>query len=177
MAPRFAVFSPNLLELQSILSIRPGAHPSTREAEVAAQAFHDLLHPRDGTMKTAIIVRAGGLGAYTISPRWTGWTPAFWTATEQDRVIDPTGGGNGFMGGLMAGLLLTGGDMQAGQSRTQSWTRLIGVATVYASVGASFIIQQRGLPSLDRTPTGEQWNQDNPWRRLRVLSDRMHKPD
>lgn len=126
LAPRFAVFSPNLLELQSILSISPEPHASSQEAEDAAQAFHDLVHVRGAPSRPTIIVRAGSLGAYTISDSWTGWTPAFWTAAEQSQVVDPTGGGNGFMGGLMAGLLLTGGDMRAGQSAPRSWTEAHG---------------------------------------------------
>lgn len=80
------------------------------DVESAAQRFHALLQP------TAVLVlRAGALGSFTISPAWTGWTPAYWRSTEQDHVVDPTGGGNAFMGGLCAGLLLSEEDWQKGE--------------------------------------------------------------
>jgi sugar/nucleoside kinase (ribokinase family) len=42
-------------------------------------------------------------------------TPYF-TERDQGKVEDPTGGGNGFLGGLCAGLLISGGDMRIGMS-------------------------------------------------------------
>lgn len=159
LAPRFTIFSPNLLELQTILSIQPSKPVELNHAEEAARRLHDLLRARDIQTMPAIIVRAGELGAYTLSDSWTGWTPAYWTVDQQDQVVDPTGGGNGFMGGLMAGMLLSGDNLRA--------------ATVYASVGASYIIQQRGLPKFDLTSEGERWNKDDPWRRVNALAARM----
>lgn len=53
----------------------------------------------------ATIIRAGSLGAcYTLTsePDRTHWIPAYWT--DSAKVVDPTGAGNGFMGGLSAAL-------------------------------------------------------------------------
>lgn len=112
--PRIAVFSPNLLEMQSILSLN--ARETPNDVEHAAHGFANLAKSRHGLLEPAIIVRAGGLGSYTLSPNWTGWVPAYWGEKEQDQVVDVTGGGNAWLGGLVAGLLLTEEDYRAGES-------------------------------------------------------------
>lgn len=116
MLPRIAVFSPNLLEMQSILSLPD--RETVEDVEKAAHAFADLARNQCSTLETAIIVRAGALGSYTLAPDWTGWVPAYWSHDKQDQVIDVTGGGNAWMGGLCAGLLLTDGDYHAGELAT-----------------------------------------------------------
>lgn len=114
---RIAVFSPNLLELQSILSIPHSSPPTLSHVEFAAWQFQTLLLSRtSGSQIPAIIVRAGELGAYTLSSNWTGWIPAFWTKADQGKIVDVTGGGNSFLGGLMAGLLISDGDMRTGKT-------------------------------------------------------------
>jgi hypothetical protein len=42
---------------------------------------------------------------------------------------------------------------------------------LYATVSASFIIEQEGLPAVTYTPT-EEWNGDQPFRRLDALRKR-----
>ena len=46
-------------------------------------------------------------------------------------------------------------------------------ATLHASISASFVIEQEGLPVISEESAGE-WNGDNPFRRLDVLRKR-HK--
>ena len=90
---------------------------SVQAVEQAAKSFARLVRERcpscDGG--PAIIVRAGALGSYTVSDSWSGWVPAYWSAAEQNKVVDVTGGGNSYLGGLCAGLLLTDGDWRAGE--------------------------------------------------------------
>jgi len=77
-----------------------------------------------------------------------------------DKAVDVTGAGNGFLGGLGAGLLLADGDVYK--------------AALYATVSASFIIEQEGLPHLSQTGEGEElWNSDSPSRRLAELQARI----
>jgi sugar/nucleoside kinase (ribokinase family) len=111
------VISPNILELQSLLSIEANDHASGEDVEHAARAFYALIQSSHiiQDQVPAIIVRAGPLGSYTFSSEWSGWVPPFFTASEQERVVDPTGGGNGFLGGLCAGLLVSQGDIRAGE--------------------------------------------------------------
>lgn len=116
LSSRIAVFSPNLLELRSILSI-PHSPPTLSHVEFAARQFQTLLLSRSsGSQIPAIIVRAGELGAYTLSSNWTGWIPAFWTKEDQGKIVDVTGGGNSFLGGLVASLLISDGDMRTGKT-------------------------------------------------------------
>ncbi|ORY22988.1 Ribokinase-like protein [Naematelia encephala] len=162
LAPSFAVFSPNLLELQTILSIKPTEPATLKDAEFAAHAFRDKL-AGSGRDVPAIVVRAGELGSYTLSTTWTGWVPAFWGEDGQDKVVDVTGGGNGYLGGFMAGLLISDGNMRT--------------ASIYGSTAASFAIEQRGLPRLSNTPHGERWNDDDPWQRLYTMARRVDEAE
>jgi sugar/nucleoside kinase (ribokinase family) len=56
----------------------------------------------------ASVIRAGALGAcyaLSTSPEIVHWIPAYWTDSQIDQVIDVTGAGNSFLGGLCAGLV------------------------------------------------------------------------
>ena len=46
-------------------------------------------------------------------------------------------------------------------------------ATLHASISASFVIEQEGLPVISEESTGT-WNGDDPFRRLDILRER-HK--
>ncbi|WWC85671.1 uncharacterized protein L201_000537 [Kwoniella dendrophila CBS 6074] len=164
LAPSFSVISPNLLELQSILNISPNENPSKEEAEIAVQSFHQLLldqNDKNDSSIPTIVVRCGELGSYTFSLDWKGWIPPYHGLEDQDKVKDVTGGGNSFLGGLCAGLLITQGDMK--------------LASIYAATAASFTIEQRGLPNLTYTEKGERWNNEDPWTRLRELEAKVNK--
>lgn len=79
-----------------------------------------------------------------IDPGLDRWIPAYFTGETQDRVVDPTGGGNTFLGGL-AVALARGKCME----EAASW----------AGVAASFAIEQVGVPELGRDEEGgETWN-------------------
>ncbi|KLT41647.1 Ribokinase-like protein [Cutaneotrichosporon oleaginosum] len=141
LAARFDIFSPNHLELATILGRDDGV-------EVNAAAFR-------ARCSTPIVVRAGADGAYALSYEWSGRVPAFWR--DGSRILDVTGGGNAFMGGLLAGLLLTN-DMRAG--------------CIYGSTAASFAIEQRGIPQLSTEHGEELWNGDDAWARLKEMARR-----
>lgn len=96
-----------------------------------------------------IVVRAGRDGCYVANRHGLSrWYPAFHQGS--DRVRDPTGGGNAFMGGLAVGLA---------RSRHVSPLRDTEEAVIGATVAASFAIEQVGLPVLGReVPRRETWN-------------------
>ena len=112
-----------------------------------------------------VIIRSGELGAYVKSQAREGkWIEAFWSSElgDGDRIVDVTGAGNSFLGGLAAGILLAHGDVYQ--------------ATYYASVSASFTIEQEGLPKISHSSDGsERWNNDSPMRRLSVLQERHQR--
>lgn len=81
-----------------------------------------------------------------IDPGIEMWLPAYFgeREEEQEKVVDPTGGGNGFLGGL-AVALARGKELQE--------------AAAWGSVAASFAIEQVGMPVLGKDERGrETWN-------------------
>ncbi|PPQ95513.1 hypothetical protein CVT26_008541 [Gymnopilus dilepis] len=156
--PQISILSPNAEEALSLLSI---PHPPTRSSiETAADMF---LNFGIGAEKAGwIIIRSGGMGAYLKSRDTPGtWVDAFWTAADSKKVVDVTGAGNAFLGGLAAGLTISEDVFQA---------------TLHATVSASFIIEQEGLPSLTRASSGvELWNEDESINRLKILQQRYEK--
>jgi len=124
--------------------------------------------------KKAVVIRAGAMGAcYALSssPQSVHWVPAYWTESQIHQVVDVTGAGNGFLGGLCAGLD-EGKDVRDGESDIV-WGRLI-VAVIWGSVAASFIVQQVGLPVLTTSEDGsEMWNRAGVLERVDNLVSRM----
>ncbi|KAI9318509.1 Ribokinase-like protein [Dichotomocladium elegans] len=98
-----------------------------------SRLFNDLYGDKGTKEGAALIVRAGKLGAVVCTsthpnPRWV---PAYW-ARDPARVVDVTGAGNAFCGGLCVGLEETGYDPYLG--------------SYYGAVSASFAVEQVGLP-------------------------------
>lgn len=95
-----------------------------------------------------------------IDPGLDRWIPAYWTKDDAaEKVVDPTGGGNTFLGGLAAALA-------RGKSMEE--------AACWGSVAASFAIEQVGVPQLGRDEDGEEtWNGAKVLDRLRKLQDRI----
>ncbi|EGX94653.1 MAK32-like protein [Cordyceps militaris CM01] len=85
------------------------------------------------------------------------WIPAY----HQDAaaVVDPTGGGNTFLGGLSVAL-----------ARDED----VETAAIWGTVAASFAIEQVGPPTLGKDESGEEtWNGVNPLARLREFQKRL----
>ena len=79
-----------------------------------------------------------------IDPGVEMWLPAYFGEEEVDKVVDPTGGGNGFLGGLAVALARGKG---------------LEEAAAWGSVAASFAIEQVGMPVLGKDDMGkETWN-------------------
>jgi len=153
--------SPNAEEALSILSLH--TQPKRWAIEQAADTFLEFGIGEERT--GSIVIRCGEMGAYVKSHAKEGmWIDAFWNSREDSRrIVDVTGAGNSFLGGLAAGLWFSQGDIYE--------------ATLYATVSASFVIEQEGLPVL--SPSDGQdtafWNGDLPQRRLQVLRTRHGK--
>ena len=87
------------------------------------------------------------------------------------------GAGNSFLGGLSAGLLLAKGDVFEGVRRyfrkIMMLTASCLLAMLYATVSASFTIEQLGLPRLTGLKEGKElWNGGDPYDRLEDLRHR-----
>lgn len=134
------VISPNHMELGGFFEKMD--HVDHRLIErLCRQLLENGIGP-DG--KGGVVVRCGKEGCYIARPGLQRWSPAYHQSSE--KVVDPTGGGNGFLGGLAIGLVRRGG-MQSLEE-----------AAIWGSISASFAIEQVGMPILAHSPQGETWN-------------------
>ncbi|KAF9485382.1 Ribokinase-like protein [Pholiota conissans] len=152
--PLIYILSPNAEEALSLLSV---PLPPTKETiEKAADEF--LVFGVGPQNSGWVVIRSGGMGAYIKSQGTQGkWVDAFWTSEATEKIVDVTGAGNSFLGGFVAGMVLCDGDIYA--------------ATLHATVSASFVIEQEGLPAFDKGSPAA-WNGDSPLRRLEELKKR-----
>ncbi|KAL9033770.1 MAG: hypothetical protein Q9214_007350, partial [Letrouitia sp. 1 TL-2023] len=110
----------------------------------------------------AIVVRLGERGCLVAQPNREKHLPAYYESSlSPEKVIDPTGGGNAFLGGLCIGLLEN--------------SFLVENAAVYATIAASFAIEQVGIPGLTSAKDGtdELWNGESVKARLRSYQERI----
>jgi sugar/nucleoside kinase (ribokinase family) len=127
----------------------------------------------------ALIVREGKDGATIYTKGWSVHLPAYHTAISSNMVKDPTGGGNAYLGALAMGLsrrvepeMVLFDEMLVGtlvdlQKYGSSASTLL-YSGIYASVAASYVIEQAGMPLLS-VPTdggGEVWNGESVASRL-----------
>lgn len=113
-------------------------YPTTRLLKdaieaVARRLFQLIVVPEapevNGGWDRGVIVRCGALGSCIARQRHVDeihsqelvrlqWIGAYWTVeidpNFQDHIVDVTGGGNAFLGGLAAGMKLTNGDLVEG---------------------------------------------------------------
>lgn len=151
------VVSPNADEFASFFTSMP--HCQSREAMVEA-----LLGLRDEKpLGTALVVREGAAGCTAYVGRRTLHLMAYHQSKE--RVVDPTGGGNTFLGALAMGMT---GSTCPGVSvfddsrlRSESSSRFVDekllLGLLHATVAASYAIEQTGMPRLSVTDP-DVWN-------------------
>ncbi|KAF2265929.1 Ribokinase-like protein [Lojkania enalia] len=111
-----------------------------------------------------VVVRAAKDGCLVARQGFQKWMPAYHQSPE--KVIDPTGGGNGFLGGLAIGLV-RGGSPPSINNLVQG--------AIWGSISASFAIEQVGMPVLSHIPQGETWNNVRVEDRLWDFKQRLEK--
>ncbi|KAK8850710.1 hypothetical protein IAR55_004630 [Kwoniella newhampshirensis] len=169
--PGIEVLSPNHEELFSFYAIPimeitdPELRPTVER--LINHILHNVGIGKDGN--GIVVVRCGRLGA-CVGTKVGGlrWCPAYFDGEEVDRVKDVTGAGNSFLGGYVAGLSISNDPYEA---------------LLYATVSASFVVEQYGLPLLtfeevksdykDNNVDRELWNDEIPSNRLKVLRNRV----
>ena len=150
------VMSPNYVEISGFYDACPSPSGEIGRGYLASMCNDVLLRGFGSQKNGAIVVRAGRDGCYVATHGFNEWLPAYHKppddpeASSNLKVVDPTGGGNAFLGGLAIGLVRTGSEVQSKKLR---------VASAYASVAASFAVEQVGMPKLSRAVNGsELWN-------------------
>lgn len=110
-----------------------------------------------------VVVRSGKDGCLVARSGFRKWLPAYHQLHE--KVVDPTGGGNGFLGGLAVGLVR--GSKTSGMGNIEE-------AAIWGSVSASFAIEQVGMPVLSHSSQGgETWNGIRVEDRLSEFKERL----
>lgn len=135
---------------------------SSGKRKKPATASHGSLQPDTDMMALFAGLMQDPEGSVTeeeieVDPGVEKWIPAF--HTDKERVVDPTGGGNTFLGGLAVGLA-------RGKSLED--------AAIWGSIAASYAIEQVGPPTLEKVGDDkETWNGVSVDARLEEFRTRM----
>ena len=163
------ILSPNYVELSGFYGGNPGPREEINRGFLTSMCSEILLRGFGTLKKGAVVVRAGREGCYVATHSSKQWYPAYHKSPEGAQagpnvhVVDPTGGGNAFLGVLAIGLVRTG----LGPSFEN-----VNRAAGFASVAASFAIEQVGMPTLTSVTDGsELWNGVSVAERLREYTD------
>ena len=174
------VFSPNDRELSSLFKEEKDVDGSIAQQDLQ-QYCKTLLEQGFGPKPSAVVVRMGEDGCFVASHMRNVSLPAYHiplkNTSQQDRaswinkVADPTGGGNAFLGGYCVGLL-----MDEWRDLGPGLTPFEGAALT-GSIAASFAIEQPGIPKLTYNEGNELWNGEKSLDRLNVMRKRVEKLD
>lgn len=178
--PLVDVCSPNHGELAGFMG-GDGLDPETGKINTAAveRSCEQLLASMPSQNYT-LVIRAGEKGCYIarnggrkrrphgtkiatdshkmeVDPGVETWIPAY--HTDAAKVVDPTGGGNTFLGGLAVALARGKG---------------IEEACAWGSVAAGLAIEQIGVPTLGKDEEGrETWNGVRVEERMKLFKERI----
>ncbi|KAL9101529.1 MAG: hypothetical protein Q9163_003225 [Psora crenata] len=150
------VFSSNHVELTAIFD-KPSKITAAMITDYA-NIFRESGIGSEG--QGYVVVRSGEQGCFVTSKQGSFWSPAYYPNHSQNtRVVDPTGAGNAYLGAFAVGFL---------QNKS------IYEAACYGAVGASFALEQVGVPerSLDQEDI-EVWNGENVFDRLKRYQSRF----
>lgn len=141
----FEVLSPNAREAALFLGKE---EPSTKEGiEIIAEAYK--------AFSGILVIRAGKLGCLVCKDNQKRWYPAF--HCTPDKVVDPTGAGNSFLGGLGVGLALRSNNIDS--------------AVAMAQVSAGLVVEQIGAPHYDSE--NDLWNHSRVEDRLKFYQTQV----
>jgi sugar/nucleoside kinase (ribokinase family) len=164
--PEVDVVSPNAEELSGFFADMEIA------GEMGGWVQAEFLARRllEGGVKSAVVVRMGAKGCLVAMMKGMVRLPAVYgpdpgedpeQGSANSRVVDPTGGGNTFIGGMGVGLVRGKGPV---------------FAAAMGSVAASFAIEQMGLPTLENgQKEGETWNGVRVEERMRDYLERLKR--
>ena len=158
------IFSPNHIELAQIFGKPCPEIIDQVVLERYASCFVGTVGSGLGRSKSgAVVIRAGEEGCFVVSSiQPVQWLPPYYTRVDNanpSKVVDPTGAGNAFLGAFAIGYLDTGDLVHA---------------ACYGNVGASFAVEQIGVPALEVLGSGKElWNGSEVYSRLRDYRARI----
>jgi sugar/nucleoside kinase (ribokinase family) len=155
------IFSPNHIEVAQIFG-KPSPEISDRGILERYASF--FVESGLGPFNSgAVVIRAGEEGCLVVSSTQSvQWLPSYYPRLDKvhpSKVVDPTGAGNAFLGAFAIGYLDTDDLVQA---------------ACYGNVGASFALEQIGVPTLEVLRAGKElWNGSDVYARLRCYRARL----
>ncbi|KAL9613452.1 MAG: hypothetical protein Q9167_001997 [Letrouitia subvulpina] len=155
------VMSPNLEEFATLVNDSFDLDDASGLKKLRLRC-DTLLNRNAGQNCKAIVVRLGERGCLVAQPNQEKHLPVYYEpGLSPEKVVDPTGCGNAFLGGLCIGLLENSFSVED--------------AAVYATIAASFVIEQVGIPALTHAGDGndELWNGESVKARLRSYQERI----
>ncbi|KAI4190630.1 MAG: hypothetical protein L6R41_000641 [Letrouitia leprolyta] len=162
------VVSPNLDEFGSLLDVHFDLAQSG-SWNLLTQKCREIVESTSETTETVLVVRLGERGCYVAQRGRYLRLPAYYKQNAASLVVDPTGGGNTFLGGFGIGLL-----QPDGKRSTDPFEE----AALYGTVAASFAIEQVGVPALKRSSSlKEFWNGEQVEVRLERYRQRVKEMD
>ncbi|KAL3480304.1 Ribokinase-like protein [Aspergillus californicus] len=182
------VVSPNDLELGLMFAQASWNEESSFGKDVVEKILASGIGPRG---EGHLVIRAGKDGSYSFSRGRRIWLPAYHqpTAWTTSPVIDPTGAGNSYLGALAQGMVSEGreaarvidsvlGECESWQSAIADWEKRgsIEIALVFATVAASFVVEQIGVPQLSTSLEGKElWNGTEFTERVRLYTQGLYR--
>ncbi|PLB43588.1 PfkB family carbohydrate kinase [Aspergillus steynii IBT 23096] len=182
------VVSPNELELGLMFGQSGWCEDEQFGQDIVRRILESGIGP-DGAGH--LVIRAGKDGSYSYSRAQRIWLPAYHqpAASGSSPVVDPTGAGNSFLGALAQGLVGAGegptrviGSVFASSVNWKDALKANGdrdhilEALVFATVAASFVVEQIGVPRMSTSTEGrELWNETEFTERVRLYTQRLYK--
>ncbi|KAK9462864.1 Ribokinase-like protein [Lipomyces oligophaga] len=135
--PQIDILSPNVAEAAAFF----GLHEPSDPAQIEQIGSRFLKRMRKDA---AVIIRAGEMGCLVLSNvSGTTWLQSYHKGCPE-KVVDPTGAGNAFVGAMCIGYILSE------KSHIE--------AAIYGNIAASLSIEQVGVAEFSRDAHGELWN-------------------
>ncbi|EJS44512.1 mak32p [Saccharomyces arboricola H-6] len=135
------ILSPNAEESSRLFGLHDREPTNLQECLKLAHHFDEFMNEN-----SMCVLRCGSLGSISISEKFKSGRsyehfPAYHSKT-QSKVLDPTGGGNSFLGGFALAYALT---------------KNLATANICGNIAASAIIEQIGIPKYN--PIDRTWNE------------------
>jgi len=166
------VVSPNLDELGALFNLSFSAKGSVEMKSLLEVCESILFKHRDSRL-WCIVVRMGHWGCLVADKHGCVIVEPYHphlndgAETPVEKVVDPTGAGNAFLGGFCIGLRIPA---MAHVSPVDSILNCqLLIAAICGTVAASFAVEQVGMPVLSNSTIQEDqelWNNDKVWERV-----------
>lgn len=183
------VVSPNELELGMMFD-QPGW---SEDSEFGRDIVKRILDSGIGPQGEGLLsIRAGKDGSYSYTRSQRIWLPAYHQpgSSGATKVVDPTGAGNSYLGALAQGMVSAGREpvnvIDSVLAGSENWRKAIQdwgkqnhylPALIFATVAASFVVEQIGVPRLSTASDGakELWNGTGFTERVRLYTERLYR--